>query len=128
MTRAGLVLVLLWAWAPHAIAQEPAPPHMDKRLFLEIEQGDDTQAKGLLLVHLRGVLNGLEAANMTLLGRGQTLLFCAPPGQELTPEWLRVSLDEYLRRFPGIPPNMSIAVVATFAIEDSFPCEQSTGF
>ena len=128
MTRARLVLVLLSAFAHHTMAQEPAPPHMDKALFQEIEQGNDAQVKGLLLVHLRGVLNGLEAANMALLRRGEAPLFCPPPDQVLTPEWLRISLSDYLRRFPAIPPNISIAVVATFALEDSFACEQPTGF
>ena len=51
-----------------------------------------------------------------------------PPDQVLTPEWLRISLSDYLRRFPAIPPNISIAVVATFALEDSFACEQPTGY
>ena len=40
-----------------------AQSHMDKMLFLELSSEQDAESWGLLLVHLKGVLAGLEAGN-----------------------------------------------------------------
>lgn len=118
--RLAAALVVLLAAAPtQAIAQS----HMDKALFLELAADRDAQGWGLLLVHLKGVLAGLEAANMQLARRGDARLYCPPPDAALTPDWAAGELESYLARYPGIPASMSIAVIANFMLAELFPCE-----
>jgi hypothetical protein len=118
---ARALLVVLLACAPPLSAS--AQTHMDKALFLELATSPDDEAWGLLLVHLKGVLAGLEAANMQLVRRGDAPLFCPPPDAVLTPEWAAEELKAYLARYSMIPANTSIAVIATFALADAFACE-----
>ena len=118
---AALVLVLALSAAPAA-----AQSHMDKALFLELAQTPDATEWGLLLVHLKGVLAGLEAANMTLVRRGDAPLYCPPRDTVLTPAWAAEALVAYLEPYPKIPGNISIAVVAGFALAERFPCETPT--
>jgi hypothetical protein len=118
--RLAAALALLLAAAP---AQATAQSHMDKALFLELAAERDSESWGLLLVHLKGVLAGLEAANMQLTRRGDARLYCPPPDAVLTPDWAAGALESYLARYPDIPPNMSIAVIATFMLADAYPCE-----
>ncbi|MDP6515717.1 MAG: hypothetical protein QF926_03705 [Alphaproteobacteria bacterium] len=101
----------------------PAPAqHMDKALFLDLATGGDDEQRGLLLVYLRGTLHGLEAANMTLLRRGDGRLFCAPPEPPLAAPWLVETLLAYLKRYPAIPDTTALPVIATFALAETFPC------
>ena len=113
---AGLAIVL--AVAP-AAAQ-----HMDKALFLELATGSDREQQALLLVYLRGVLNGLEAANMELRRYGRARLFCAPDEPPLEADWLVDELVNYLQRYPAVPDTASISVIANFALQESYPCER----
>jgi len=120
--RCGIVAafaILLVTGPPPALAQS----HMDKALFLELAADPGSEAWGLLLVHLKGVLAGLEAANMRLVRRGDERLYCPPPDAAITPEWSAGELMAYLGRYPKIPDNISIAVIATFALAEAFPCE-----
>ena len=110
------------------VAARPAPAqHMDKALFLEIATGVDDEARALLLVYLRGALNGLESANMTLTRRGAERLFCAPAETPIDPDWMINELLAYLKRYPAIPDNTSIAVIGAFALQEAYPCEQRSG-
>ncbi len=109
-------------------AARPAPAqHMDKALFLEIATGPDEEARALLLVYLRGALNGLESANMTLRRRGEARLFCPPAEPPIDPDWMINELLGYLKRYPAIPDTVSIAVIGTFALQEAYPCEQRSG-
>ncbi len=109
-------------------APAAAQSHMDKALFLELSASRDGAEWGLLLVHLKGVLAGLEAANMTLVRRGDVALYCPPRDAVITPEWAAGELAAYLALYPKIPGNTSIAVVATFALGERFACETPTRF
>lgn len=100
--------------------------HMDKALFLELANTQDSQAWGLLLVNLKGVLAGLEAANMALVRRGDDTLYCPPPDAAITPDWAADEMLAYLKRYPSIPDSMSIAVIASFTLAEVFPCETGT--
>ncbi len=111
--------ILLGGWVAPAAAQ-----HMDKALLLEIATGGDQEARALLLVYLRGALNGLESANMNLTRRGDARLFCPPDEPPIEPTWLVEELIAYLKRYPAVPDNISIALVAAFALQQAFPCEQ----
>ena len=118
--RLALALAAALACAPvPALAQS----HMDKALFLELAADPGSEAWGLMLVHLKGVLAGLEAANMQLVRRGDARLYCPPPDAEITPDWSAGELMAYLARYPKIPDNISIAVIATFALAEAFPCK-----
>ncbi len=123
-----------WPWWPAIAlagilaAARPAPAqHMDKALFLEIATGADEEARALLLVYLRGALNGLESANMTLTRRGAERLFCPPAEPPIDPDWMINELLAYLKRYPAIPDTVSIAVIGTFALQEAYPCERPTG-
>ncbi len=105
-----------------------AQSHMDKALFLELSAARAGPEWGLLLVHLKGVLAGLEAANMTLVRRGDPPLYCPPRDAVITPEWAVAELIAYLALYPKIPDNTSIAVVATFALGERFACETPIRF
>jgi hypothetical protein len=119
----SLLRALLVAFACAQPLVASAQTHMDKALFLELATSPDGEAWGLLLVHLKGVLAGLEAANMTLVRRGDAPLYCPPPDAVLTPEWAVEELTGYFARYPNIPDNTSIALLATFALADAFACE-----
>ena len=101
---------------------------MDKALFLDLAADPDGEGWGLLLVHLKGVLAGLEAANMQLVRRGDAALFCLPPGTMTTPDWTAEALKNYLARYPKIPDNASVAVLATFMLAEAYPCAEGTGY
>jgi hypothetical protein len=101
---------------------------MDKALFLELSASREAAEWGLLLVHLKGVLAGLEAANMTLVRRGDVPLYCPPRDAVITPQWAAGELTAYLAEYPKIPGNTSIAVVATFALSERFACQTATRF
>ena len=103
-----------------------AQSHMDKTLFLELANSQDSEAWGLLLVNLKGVLAGLEAANMTLVRRGDEQLYCPPPDAAITPDWAANEMLAYLKRYPSIPDSMSIAVIASFTLAEVFACETGT--
>ena len=100
--------------------------HMDKALFLELSSAQDAESWGLLLVHLKGVLAGLEAANMALVRRGDAPLHCPPPDAAMTPSWAADEMRAYLAKYPKIPDAMSIAVIARHTLADAFPCESGT--
>lgn len=124
MRRAGAamaaVLIAALAVLPAAAS---AQSHMDKALFLELSSAPESEGWGLLLVHLKGVLAGLEAGNMTLVRRGAAPLFCPPPDAAITPAWAAAEIRAYLARYPDIPGSLSIAVIAAFALGELFPCE-----
>ena len=119
MRAAAAMLAVGLAWASPAGAQS----HMDKMLFLELSGEQDAQSWGLLLVHLKGVLAGLEAANMALVRRGDAPLHCPPPDAAITPSWAAQAMRDYLAKYPKIPDAMSIAVIARHTLADRFPCE-----
>ena len=121
MRALAAALVMALAAVPAA-----AQSHMDKALFLELAQKPGAAEWGLLLVHLKGVLAGLEAANMTLVRRGDAPLYCPPRDAVLTPAWAADELVAYLGQYPNIPDNISIAVVAGFALAERFACETAT--
>ncbi len=116
--------MLIFAAAPNPPAA--AQSHMDKALFLELANSQDSQAWGLLLVNIKGVLAGLEAANMTLVRRGDDRLYCPPPDAAITPDWAANEMLAYLKRYPSIPDSMSIAVIANFTLAEIFACETAT--
>lgn len=124
--RAGRLLCVLVAALAAFPAAASAQSHMDKTLFLELSSAPDSERWGLLLVHLKGVLAGLEAGNVTLVRRGEEPLFCPPPAAVITPEWAAGEIRAYLARYPDIPDSVSIAVIATFALAELFPCETPT--
>ena len=113
------LLAFSLAWAAPTWAQS----HMDKMLFLELSGEQDAESWGLLLVHLKGVLAGLEAANMALVRRGDARLHCPPPDAAITPSWAAQAMRDYLAKYPKIPNAMSIAVIARHTLADRFPCE-----
>ena len=59
------LLAYLLIFAATSNSPVASQSHMDKLLFLELANSQDSEAWGLLLVNLKGVLAGLEAANMT---------------------------------------------------------------
>lgn len=99
--------------------------HMDKTMFLDAQITGDNEQRALLKVYFLGLLNGLEASNMDLLRQGRSPLFCPPPEQALKPQLLTETLLVYLERYPAIPNNLSIAVIASNALAEQFPCERS---
>ena len=101
-----------------------AAQHMDKTMFLDAEVTGDREQRALLKVYFLGILNGLEASNMDLLRQGRPPLFCPPPSLTLTPELLTETLLVYLKRYPAIPNNLSIAVIANNALAEQFSCER----
>ena len=101
-----------------------AAQHMDKAMFLDAQATANNEQRAVLAVYFRGVLNGLEASSMDLLRQGRSPLFCPPPELELTPEWLTETLLVYLERYPAIPNNLSIAVIASHALAEQFSCER----
>ncbi len=103
-----------------------AQSHMDKLLFLELANSRDSESWGLLLVNLKGILAGLEAANMTLVRRGDDRLYCPPPDAAITPDWAANEMLAYLTRYPSIPDSMSIAVIANSTLAEIFACETGT--
>ena len=105
-----------------------AAQHMDKTMFLDAEITGDNEQRALLKVYFLGILNGLEASNMDLLRQGRSPLFCLPPKLELTPELLNETLLVYLKRYPAIPNNLSIAVIAINALMEQFSCERSARY
>lgn len=116
-------LALLVALACAQPLAAGAQTHMDKALFLELAASPESEAWGLLLVHVKGVLAGLEAANMTLVRRGDAPLYCPPPDAVITPDWAVEALTAYLARHSKIPDNTSIALLATFALAEAFACK-----
>ncbi len=122
MRLAAALFATSLALAPPTWAQS----HMDKALFLELSNEQDAQSWGLLLVHLKGVLAGLEAANMALIRRGDEALHCPPPDEALTPPWAAEAIRAYIATYPNIPDAMSIAVIARNTLADAFPCESGT--
>jgi hypothetical protein len=119
MRLACAVIASMLLWAPPTWPQS----HMDKALFLDLSAEPDSTSWGLLLVHLKGVLAGLEAANMALARRGDEPLHCPPPDAAITPAWAAREMRAYLAKYPKIPDEMSIAVIARHTLADSFPCE-----
>ena len=102
--------------------------HMDKTMFLEMEITGDKEQRALLKVYFLGILNGLEASNMDLLRQGRPPLFCPPPELALTPKLLIETLLVYLERYPAIPNNLSIAVIANNALAEQFSCERNVRY
>lgn len=121
-----LCVATAFIWTAASATSSVAQSHMDKLLFLELSNSQDAEAWGLLLVNLKGVLAGLEAANMTLVRRGDDPLYCPPPDAAITPDWAADEMLAYLKRFPSIPDSMSIAVIASFTLAEVFACETGT--
>ena len=105
-----------------------AAQHMDKTMFLDTEITGDKDQRALLQVYLLGILNGLEASNIDLMRQGHSPLFCPPTELPLTPEMLTETLLVYLERYPAIPRNLSIAVIANSALAEKFSCEHSVRY
>ena len=111
---------LVAAPAERPVAAEGDP--LDKETFLEaLNSGDDGAGK-LLRLHFRGVIEGLEAANASLLRRGGQPLYCLPLGTVVQPDWLIDATKRYYDRFDNIPEAMPVAVVATNVLQDGYPC------
>ena len=98
--------------------------HMDKALFLEIVTSGDTEQQALLLVYIRGLLNGLESADIALRKEGRERLACPPDDAPLEPGWLIDKLVAYYTQYPDIPGNISVGVTATLMLAELFPCPQ----
>lgn len=114
----GLALATIRAGSSVAAMGGP----LDKETFLEALNSGDEGAEKLLRLHFRGVIEGLEAANASLLRRGDAPLYCLPIGTLVHPEWLIDATKRYYDRFDNIPEAMPVAVVATNVLQDGYPC------
>lgn len=115
--------LLIGAPAP---AQDHATRHMDKALFLEMATSGADAQLGLLRVYLRGVLAGLESADMILRREGRRRLACPPPDTVLDPDWAINELIGYFARYPNSPDSSSVALNLQFLLAELFPCERNT--
>lgn len=119
-----MIRVLFFVLSLVLIAAPATAQHMDKEAFLRTATGGEPNSRAFLMIYLQGTLNGLESANMELVRRGDPKLFCVPPDRILRPDWLIAELIAYLDRYPDIPDNTSIAVIAGLALQDIFACER----
>ncbi len=124
MTPLRLLAAIATALACNAAAAHAQ--HMDKALFLEMATSGDVEKEALLLVYLRGALNGLESANMFLKRRASKPLFCTPAEPAIEPSLMLDNMIDYLRRYPDIPETTSITVTLTFALQELYPCDEDT--
>ena len=120
--KRGLAAALAAVSVLAAVALPARAQHMEKSLFLDMTTSGGREQTALLDVYLRGVLAGIEAADILLRRAGRRRLACPPPDAHLTGAWLRDALEDYYREYPDIPDNVSVALSAQFLLQERFPC------
>ena len=102
--------------------------HMDKELFLEITKTGDSRKQKFLGIYLRGLLHGLESANISLLKNEGRELYCNPQTTALSTAWLEENLLDYIVKYPTIPNSISIGILSYYVLTEKFPCPKTADF
>ncbi|MBT05553.1 MAG: hypothetical protein CMM32_01340 [Rhodospirillaceae bacterium] len=102
--------------------------HMDKELFLEITKTGDSRKQKFLGIYLRGLLHGLESANISLLKNEGRELYCNPHTAALSTAWLEENLLDYIVKYPTIPNSISIGILSYYVLTEKFPCPKTADF
>ena len=102
--------------------------HMDKELFLEITKTGDLRKQKFLGIYLKGLLHGLESANIALLEHEGRQLYCNPKTVALQTDWLKKNLLDYIVKFPSIPNSISIGILSYYVLTEKFPCPKTVDF
>ena len=102
--------------------------HMDKELFLEITKTGDSRKQKFLGIYLKGLLHGLESANISLLKNEGRALYCNPQTVALSTDWLEENLLDYIVKYPSIPNSISIGILSYYVLTEKFPCPKTADF
>ena len=102
--------------------------HMDKELFLEITKTGDSRKQKFLGIYLKGLLHGLESANISLLKNEGRELYCNPKTVALSTDWLEENLLDYIVKYPSIPNSISIGILSYYVLTEKFPCPKTADF
>ena len=102
--------------------------HMDKELFLEITNAGDSREQKFLAIYLKGLLHGLESANIALLKQEGRQLYCNPKTVALQTDWLKENLLDYIVKYPSIPNSISIGLLSYYVLTEKFPCPKTADF
>ena len=102
--------------------------HMDKELFLEITKTGDSRKQKFLGIYLKGLLHGLESANISLLKNEGRELYCNPQTVALSTDWLEENLLDYIVKYPSIPNSISIGILSYYVLTEKFPCPKTADF
>ena len=122
--RKLLFFLFIYAQCPNATVAS----HMDKELFLEITKAGDSREQKFLAIYLKGLLHGLESANIALLKQEGRQLYCNPKTIALQTDWLKENLLDYIVKFPSIPNSISIGLLSYYVLTEKFPCPKTADF
>ena len=122
--RKLLFFLFIYAQCPNATVAS----HMDKELFLEITKAGDSREQKFLAIYLKGLLHGLESANIALLKQEGRQLYCNPKTVALSADWLKENLLDYIVKFPSIPNSISIGLLSYYVLTEKFPCPKTADF
>ena len=122
--RKLLFFLFIYVQCPNATVAS----HMDKELFLEITKAGDSREQKLLAIYLKGLLHGLESANIALLEHEGSKLYCNPQTVALSADWLKENLLDYIVKFPSIPNSISIGLLSYYVLTETFPCPKTADF
>ena len=122
--RKLLFFLFIYVQCPNATVAS----HMDKELFLEITKAGDSREQKFLAIYLKGLLHGLESANIALLKQEGRQLYCNPKTVALSADWLKENLLDYIVKFPSIPNSISIGLLSYYVLTEKFPCPKTADF
>ena len=122
--RKLLFFLFIYVHCPNATIAS----HMDKELFLEITKAGDSREQKFLAIYLKGLLHGLESANIALLEHEGSKLYCNPQTVALSADWLEENLLDYIVKYPSIPNSISIGVLSYYVLTEKFPCPKTAHF
>ena len=122
--RKLLFFLFIYVQCPNATVAS----HMDKELFLEITKAGDSREQKFLAIYLKGLLHGLESANIALLKQEGRQLYCNPKTVALSADWLKENLLDYIVKYPSIPNSISIGLLSYYVLTEKFPCPKTADF
>ena len=122
--RKLLFFLFIYVQCPNATVAS----HMDKELFLEITKAGDSREQKFLAIYLKGLLHGLESANIALLKQEGRQLYCNPKTVALQTDWLKENLLDYIVKYPSIPNSISIGLLSYYVLTEKFPCPKTADF